>query len=64
MRINSPDHISPDERLEELTAIFAEGITRLFALRIDVIQTPSDGSNCAQNSVDVLADKSVHVPRG
>lgn len=64
MRINSDDHLSPDQRLDELSAILAEGISRLFALRIDVIQTPNDGSNSAQNSVDVLADKSVHVPRG
>ena len=64
MRIDPHEHLSPDQRLDELSAIFAEGISRLFALRIAVIQTPSDGSNSAQNSVDVSADKSVHVPRG
>jgi hypothetical protein len=63
MRIDSRDHGSPDQRLDDLSAILAEGITRLFALRIDVIQTPSDASNSAQNSVDVCPQKSVHGPR-
>ena len=64
MRLDAQDHLSPDQRLDELSAILAEGISRLFALRIPVSPTPDDGSNSAQNSVDVLADKSVHVPRG
>ena len=64
MRLDAQEHLSPDQRLDELSAILAKGITRLFTLRIDVIQTPSDGSNSAQNSVDVSADKSVQVPRG
>ena len=63
MRLDSHDHLSPDQRFDELSAIFAEGISRLFALRIDVMQTPEDGSNSAQNSVDVWPQKSVHGPR-
>ena len=64
MRLDSPQHLSPAQRLDELSAIFAEGISRLFALRIDVIQTPEEGSNSDQNSLDVCPEKSVHVPRG
>jgi len=43
MQIDTPQHLSPDQRLDELSAILAEGITRLFLLRIDVIETPKDG---------------------
>ena len=63
MRFDAYDHLSPDQHLDELSAILAEGIGRLFALRIDVIETPNDGSNSAQNSLDVSAEKSVHGPR-
>ena len=59
-----PHYLSPDQRLDELSAIFAEGIARLFALRIDVSQPPSDASNSAQIGLDVLPKQSVHVPRG
>ena len=64
MRINTSEHLSPDQRLDELSAILAEGIARLFALRIDVIETPKDGSNSAQIGLDVSSKQSVHVPRG
>jgi hypothetical protein len=63
MQIEPVEHLSPDQRLDELSAILAEGITRLFSLRIDVVQTPNDGSNSAQNCLDVSAKQSVHGPR-
>ena len=64
LSITSSEHLPPDQRLDELSAILAEGITRLFSLRIDVIQTPSDVSNSAQIGLDVSPKQSVHVPRG
>ncbi len=50
----APRHLTPEQRLDELTALLASGVRRVLVLR------PPDS---AQNSLDVSAEKSVHATR-
>ncbi len=59
-----PHVLTPDQRLDEVAAILALGIQRLFALRVEVIESHSGASNSSRNCLDVSAEQSVTVPRG
>ena len=52
-----PRHFTPEERRDELTALFATGVRRLLSLR------PNPISDSSPNGLDVSAEKSVHASR-
>ena len=51
-----PRHLTPEQRLDELTALLATGVRRVLALRPPFPDSP-------QNSLDVWPEKSVHATR-
>lgn len=62
-----PRHLTPEQRLDELTALLAKGARRLLALRADATITPTSWPDSlppdsAQNPLDVSGELSVHVP--
>lgn len=64
-----PSHLSPEQRLGELTALLAAGLRRAMSMRqpvtpaatTPITETPSDSP---RSGLDVSAEKSVHGPRG
>jgi hypothetical protein len=52
-----PRHLTPEQRFDELTLIFATGARRALALRRT--QTPPES---APDGLDVSAETSVHAP--
>jgi hypothetical protein len=52
-----PSHLTPDQRLSELAAIFAIGVARALALR-PILTAPES----EQNRLDVSPKKRLHVP--
>ena len=61
-----PDHLSPDQRLDELTAILAEGVRRLLSLRAAPAESPAPEipPESTPNGLDVCGETRLHVPRG
>ncbi len=51
-----PRHLTPEQRLDELTALLATGVRRVLTLRL-----PPPESE--QNPLDVCGGKSVHAAR-
>ena len=56
-----PQHLTPEQRLDELTALLANGVRRVLALRPPPPAQPLQESG--QNPLDVLPAKSVHASR-
>jgi hypothetical protein len=52
-----PANLTPQQRLEELTALLARGVRRALALRLPNL------SDSAQNSLDVSGERRLHVSR-
>ena len=52
-----PRHLTPEQRLDELTAILATGVRRALSVR-----AAAPLSEFEQNRLDVSAQTSVHVP--
>ena len=61
-----PQHLSPDQRLDELTAILAEGVRRLLSVRAVSGESPASGirPESTANGLDVCGETRLHVPRG
>jgi hypothetical protein len=60
-----PKHLTPEQRLDEVAALLATGVQRALSL---CAQTPISAPHqippeSAQNGLDVLPEKSVHVAR-
>ncbi len=55
-----PQHLTPEHRLDELTALLATGVRRVLALRLP---PPESLQNSSRNGLDVSGDKSVHASR-
>jgi hypothetical protein len=55
-----PHDLTPDQRLEQLTALLGAGVERLLALQI---ATPLIQSDFSADGLDVSLHKSVHVAR-
>jgi hypothetical protein len=64
-----PRHLTPEQRLDELTAILAAGVRRLLAVRQTAV-APAESlpsrplSESVQNQIDVSGESWPHVPRG
>ena len=59
-----PIHLTPDHRLDEVSALLATGMRRLLALRAK--ESPHSTQilqNSSQNGLDEWAKQSVHVSR-
>ena len=52
-----PRHLTPEQRLDELTALLATGVRRALALRPCSLPAESE-----QIRLDVSGEQSVHVP--
>ena len=61
-----PNQLSAEQRLHELTAIFAIGTARLLSLRADTPTSlsPQIPPESSPNGLDECPEKSVHAPRG
>ena len=62
-----PRHLSPEQRLDELTALLAVGVRRLLAHRASLAlpappPLPQDHLESAPNRLDEQPEKSVHAP--
>jgi hypothetical protein len=56
-----PNRLTPDQRLDELTALLATGMRRLLAKRSShPVSLPADSD---QNGLEVSSDLSLHVSR-
>ena len=55
-----PQHLTPEQRLDELTALLATGVRRVLALRLT---RPESLQDLSRNGLDVSAEKSVHASR-
>ena len=63
-RPDDPRHLSPSQRLEQLTSLLATGARRWAAIRADiaVLAAKLPPEESAQNPLDVSPQLSVHVP--
>jgi hypothetical protein len=59
-----PRQLTPQQRLDALTAVLAVGAARVLALRARAAPVPAVGpSDSSQNPVDVSPEMRLHVPR-
>ena len=60
-----PRQLTPQQRLDALTALLATGAARVLALRSTPATAPAEApQDSVQNQLDVSAETRLHVPRG
>ena len=60
-----PHELTPQQRIDAVTALLATGAARVLALRITPAAAPANApEDSAQNQLDVSAETRLHVPRG
>jgi hypothetical protein len=60
-----PRRLTPQQRLDALTAVLAAGAARVLALRTTVAPAPTgEREDSGRNQVDVPGEMRLHVPRG
>ena len=62
-----PRHLTPEQRLDELTAVLAIGVRRVLALHVNPVKPAQSGATpppaeSGRNSLDVSAQMRLHVP--
>ena len=60
-----PRQLTPQQRLDALTALLATGAARALAVRAPPTVAPAEATqDSAQNQLDVSPETRLHVPRG